>query len=111
MADAIARRLSINVCLSPLESTAGPQPIHIDSVRPLAILEVMSKSQSQLNPKVKKLFTGTEVGALLEDVDSKLGTIIEGQQTIERKLDRPSKNHHDLKRRVTAPRFAWTLSR
>jgi hypothetical protein len=57
----------------------------------------MSKKQkSQLNPEVKRLFTGTEVGALLEDVDHKLGTIIEGQQTIERKLDIASmaRDHH-----------------
>lgn len=61
----------------------------------------MTKTKSQLNPEVKRLFTGTEVGALLEDVDHKLGTIIEGQQTIERKIDTLSKNHRELEHRVT----------
>ena len=62
---------------------------------------MIRKVKSQLTPKVKKLFTGTEVGALLEDVDQKLGTIIEGQQTIERKLDTLSNNHYQLEHRVT----------
>jgi len=62
---------------------------------------MIRKVKSQLTPKVKKLFTGTEVGALLEDVDQKLGTIIEGQQTIERKLDTLSNNHYKLEHRVT----------
>jgi len=35
--------------------------------------------KSQLNPKVKKLFTETEVGALLEDIDQKMGSVAEGQ--------------------------------
>lgn len=60
-----------------------------------------NKPKSQLNPKVKRLFTGTEVGALIEDVDQKLGTIIEGQQTIERKLDTLTTNHYCLDERVT----------
>lgn len=60
-----------------------------------------NKLKSQLNPKVKRLFTGTEVGALIEDVDQKLGTIIEGQQTIERKLDTLTANHYRLDERVT----------
>ena len=59
------------------------------------------KSKPQLNPKVKKLFTGTEVGALLENVDYKLGTIIEGQQTIERKIDTLAGKHHQVEQRVT----------
>ncbi len=62
---------------------------------------MIRKVKSQLNLKVKKLFTGTEVGPLLEDVDQKLGTIIEGQQTIERKLDTLSNNHYQLEHRVT----------
>lgn len=61
----------------------------------------MAKTKSQLNPKVKRLFTGTEVGALIEDVDQKLGTIIEGQRTIERKLDVLNRNHHQVEQRVT----------
>lgn len=61
----------------------------------------MIKSKSQLNPKVKRIFTETEVGALLEDVDQKLGTIIEGQQVIERKIDVLAKDHHYLDERVT----------
>ena len=61
----------------------------------------MDKTKSQLNPKVKRLFTGTEIGALIEDVDQKLGTIIEGQQTIERKLDTLTRSHHHLDERVT----------
>ena len=61
----------------------------------------MTKLKSQLKPEVKKLFTGTEVGTLLEDVDHKLGTIIEGQQVIDRKLDVFAKNHYHLEQRVT----------
>lgn len=48
----------------------------------------MTKRKSQLNPKVKRMFTGTEVGALLEDVDQKLGIIIEGQAGWTRRADR-----------------------
>lgn len=61
----------------------------------------MNKTKSQLSARVKRLFTGTEVGALIEDVDQKLGTIIEGQQTIERKLDTLTRNHYRLDERVT----------
>lgn len=60
----------------------------------------MNKTKSQLNPKVERLFTGAEVGALIEDVDQKLGTIIEGQQTIERKLDTLAGSHYRLDERV-----------
>lgn len=59
------------------------------------------QKKSQLDPAVKRMFTGTEVGALLEDVDQKLVTIIEGQQTIDRKLDSISKDVHHLDKRVT----------
>ena len=61
----------------------------------------MTKLKIQLNPKVKKMFTGTEVGALLEDVDQKLGVIIEGQQAMDRKLNTLVKDNHHLDQRVT----------
>ena len=60
-----------------------------------------NKPKSQLSPDVKRVFTGTEVGALLEDVDQKLVTIIEGQQSIDRKLDTLVKDSHHLDQRVT----------
>jgi hypothetical protein len=39
-------------------------------------------------------------GALLEEVDQKLGIIIEGQQTIERKVDTLTKTQSHLNARV-----------
>ena len=48
----------------------------------------MDKPESQLNPKTKKLFTETEVGILLEDIDHKLGAIAEGQTGLVGRMDR-----------------------
>lgn len=43
----------------------------------------MNKTKSQLSSKVKRIFTGTEVGVLLEDIDHKLGYVVDGQKGLE----------------------------
>jgi hypothetical protein len=37
------------------------------------------KQKPQLDPNVKRLFTGTEVGALIENLDGNLKLVLEGQ--------------------------------
>ena len=51
----------------------------------------MTEHKSQLNPKVKKDFTETEVGALIEDIDHKLGSLVEGQTTLGGRMGRLEK--------------------
>lgn len=47
------------------------------------------KSQTiGLNPDVIKVFSHTEVGTLIEDVNSNLKILAEGQQAIDQKIDR-----------------------
>ena len=41
-----------------------------------------------LKPDALKIFTGTEVNVLLEDVNHNLQTLAEGQHSIQQKLDR-----------------------
>lgn len=71
-----------------LQTVAGERMSTIDITDQLATLFVMDKSDSQLNPKTKKLFTETEVGVLLEDIDQKLGVIAEGQTGLVGRMER-----------------------
>jgi uncharacterized coiled-coil protein SlyX len=61
----------------------------------------MAMPKSQLNPKVKRLFTGTEVGALLEDVDQKLGMIVDGQNGLGERMDTLEVGMNGLEKRMT----------
>lgn len=54
----------------------------------------------QLKATTKRLFTGTEVGTLLEDIDQKLGIISESQQMTDQKLDRFISGQNNLTQRV-----------
>lgn len=64
-------------------------------------LNMEPKDKPQIDPKLKKLFTGTEVAALLEHIDGNVKLVLEGQQAIERKLDRFGTKHDRLEQRVT----------
>jgi archaellum component FlaC len=59
------------------------------------------KAKSQLHPKVKQLFTGTEVGALLEDIDHKLGSVIDGQKGLGERMDTLEGGMNGLEKRMT----------
>jgi hypothetical protein len=42
----------------------------------------MTFNRKRLDPEATKVFTGTEVGTILEQIDDKLGLIIEGQELL-----------------------------
>jgi len=60
----------------------------------------MVKKTSQLSEDTKKIFSETEVGTLLEDIDDKLGTIIEGQEMMKRQLKVLAGDTENVKHRL-----------
>ncbi len=48
----------------------------------------MKKQAGQLEESTKRLFTGTEVGVLLEDIDKKLGILAEGQGSLIKRINK-----------------------
>lgn len=60
----------------------------------------MSFKPKQLDPKVVKVFTETEVGALLENIDEKLELILEGQSGILADVKTLKTGHKKLSERV-----------
>lgn len=48
----------------------------------------MTFKPKQLDPKAARVFTGSEVGTLLESIDEKLDVLVEGQKTLDSRLKR-----------------------
>ena len=48
----------------------------------------MAFKPKQLDPEAVRPFTGTEVGALLENIDEKLNVILEGQTSVADRVER-----------------------
>ena len=70
----------------------GGIAVHIDATTARATLKWMTATKSTskisgLKASVTKVFTQTEVGALLEDINANLQALAEGQQAIGQKLD------------------------
>ena len=61
---------------------------------------MIKKEVSQLKDSTKKIFTGSEMGALLEDIDHKLGNISEGYLMLNDKVDKLTDSHKELSQKV-----------
>ncbi len=60
----------------------------------------MTFKPKQLDPKSVKVFSETEVGTLLEDIDSKIDLILEGQNFIQNDIKTIKNSHQNLNSRV-----------
>ena len=60
----------------------------------------MTFKPKQLDPKSIKVFSETEVGALVENIDSKLDLILETQNGIRNDVKDIGKDYKNLKERV-----------
>ena len=58
------------------------------------------KTNLQLKDSTKRLFTGSEVGVMLEDIDHKLGNIAEGYLMLNDKVDKLTDSHEKLSWKV-----------
>ena len=83
-----------------------------------------TKTKPKLSPKVKRIFTGTEVGALVEDFTSQVKLVAEDISGLHDKVDRISRDlnavkedvevikmdieviKHDLKNKISREEFA-----
>ena len=83
----------------------GGIAVHIDATTARATLKWMTATKSTskisgLKASVTKVFTETEVGALLEDINANLQALAEGQQVIGQKLDQVVRSHGTDTRRI-----------
>ena len=61
----------------------------------------MTFKPKQLDPEAVKVFSETEVGTLLENIDDKLGLILENQTGISEDVKTLKKNHKHMDDRVS----------
>ena len=60
----------------------------------------MTFKPKQLDPKATKVFSETEVGTLLENIDEKIDLILEGQKSMQGDIKAIKNNHQNLNSRV-----------
>ena len=60
----------------------------------------MTFKPKQLDPKTVQVFSETEVGALVENIDEKLGLILENQQGMKADIKAITHNSKNLSNRI-----------